>query len=100
VLRRELERFDAGLARRPGLVALSKLDLPEVRAELPALREALAAQGVELLAFSAATGEGVEALLDRLERLLAEHPLPSRPRAAPLPTAADRPHGQPENIDS
>jgi GTP-binding protein len=74
VLRAELERFDPELARRPALCALSKLDLPEVREAYPRLRDELDARGVALLAFSAATREGVPELLDALERLLAEHP--------------------------
>jgi GTP-binding protein len=71
VLRAELERFDPALAQRPSLVALSKLDLPEVRDAYPALREALQRRGVELHAFSAATSEGVSDLLDAVEALLA-----------------------------
>jgi GTP-binding protein len=80
VLLRELERFDPDLARRPTLVALSKLDLPEVREALGPLREALSARGIEVLAFSAATGEGVPQLLDAVEKLLAQHP-PAPPRS-------------------
>ncbi len=83
LLLRELERFDPALARRPALVALSKLDLPEVRAALPELRAALSARGVPLLAFSAATSEGVPELLDALEALLARHPSVSDPGARP-----------------
>src|SRR5690606_2144945 len=61
VLMGELRRFDAELAERPMLVAVSKLDLPDVREALPAIREALPDR--EVLAFSAATGEGVEEVL-------------------------------------
>ncbi len=89
VLMEELRRFDPELAERPMLVAVSKLDLPDVRDALDTLREGLAAQGVErVLAFSAATGEGVEAVLDALEQLLAEHPDRPAPRAEPLTGAA------------
>ncbi len=78
-LMRELRQFDSELAKRPMLVALSKLDLPDVREALPEVRAGMAERGYELLAFSAATGEGVEEVLDALERLLAEHP--KRPEA-------------------
>ena len=64
---------------------MSKLDLPDVREALPGIRAALAARGTEVLAFSAATGEGVPGLLDAVERLLGEHPVAPRPRAVPLP---------------
>ena len=62
----ELRRYDPALAARPQVVALTKLDLPAVREALPALREAFAARGVELLALSAVTGEGVTPALERL----------------------------------
>ncbi len=85
VLMRELRRFDPELAERPMLVALSKTDLPDVREALDGVREGLAALGVEdVLAFSAATGDGVETVLDALERLLAEHPERPAPREEPL----------------
>jgi GTP-binding protein len=84
-LRSELARFDEGLAARPCLIAVSKLDLPEVVDALPDFRAHLASEGRELIAFSAATQAGVETLLDRLEALLAEHPLHTTPRAEPRP---------------
>jgi GTP-binding protein len=89
VLVRELERFDAALAARPALVAMSKLDLPDVRDALGPFREAMRARGTEVLAFSAATSEGVSELLDALERLLGQHPVPPRPRPALLPGSPD-----------
>lgn len=84
VLMSELRRFDPELAERPMIVAMSKIDLPDVRDALPDLRTALAERGHTLLAFSAATGEGVEEVLDALERTLAEHPERPAPRAEPL----------------
>jgi len=84
-LRRELERFDPALAARPSLIAVSKLDLPDVVDALPEFNAERAREGVETLAFSAATHEGVETLLDRLESLLAEHPTNIAPRTQALP---------------
>ena len=84
-LQRELERFDPALAERPKLIAVSKLDLPEVVEALPDFRDELKAQGIEISAFSAATHAGIETLLDRVEALLAEHSAPVAPRAEPLP---------------
>ena len=98
-LQRELERFDPELAARPTLIAVSKLDLPEVREALPDFQAAISAQGVETHAFCAATREGLEELLDRVEALLDQHPLPHKPRAKPLPTRADRPHAPPTAAD-
>lgn len=95
----ELERFDPALAQRPTLVAMSKLDLPEVRAALPEFRDEMRARGREVFAFSAATLEGVSELLDAIERLLAEHPVASPPRRAPLPSRRDRPHAPGDEAD-
>jgi GTP-binding protein len=85
VLRKELERFDPELAKRPSVVAFSKLDLPDAREALPALRKTLKRRGVPLLALSAPTREGIEELLDAVERLLAENPVPPTPRRVALP---------------
>ena len=84
-LQHELARFDAGLAARPKLIAVSKLDLPDVVDALPAFSAELAEQGHEVCAFSAATMEGVDHLLDRVEALLAQHSEPVAPRSEPLP---------------
>lgn len=71
----ELERFDPDLARRPMIVALSKIDLPEVRERMPEILAQLGRSGRPVTAFSAATGEGVRELMIQLSQLLDEHPL-------------------------
>ena len=72
VINRELALHDEELARRPQVVALTKIDLPDTREAYPALKEAFAARGVELLALSAVTGEGVQPCLERLWARIAE----------------------------
>lgn len=62
----ELAQYDEVLSKRPQIVALGKMDVTEVREAYPALREKFAARGIELHAMSAATGEGVQALLELL----------------------------------
>jgi len=85
VILKELERFDPELAKRPMLVAVSKTDLPDVTKRLPVIRRGLKKRGVEqVLAFSAATGDGVEPLMLALEQLLSEHTDRPAPRAEPL----------------
>ena len=69
VLNDELRRYDENLAKRPQLVTLTKLDLPETREQLPALRAAFKKRGVELHAISAATGEGLAELMNLAYRL-------------------------------
>jgi GTP-binding protein len=62
----ELEAYGAGLEAKPQVVALSRADLADPDA-IAAAREALLAAGAqEVLTISAATGDGIDALLDRL----------------------------------
>lgn len=74
VVRRELEKFDPDLARRPEVVALSKADLPEVRDAYPELREKFRALGKELHLISAPTREGLSEVIEILARLSSAPP--------------------------
>ena len=62
-LEAELGAFDPELATRPALVAANKVDLPEGRERLPEAEAAAARRGLRCFAISAATGEGMPALL-------------------------------------
>jgi GTP-binding protein len=85
VLMRELERFDPELAARPMLVAVSKIDLPDVKKRLPAIRRGMKKRGHdEVHAFSSATREGLDDLLIAVERLILANPDRPAPRAVPL----------------
>lgn len=64
----ELRLYDPGLAARPQLVALTKMDLPSVREQERQIRERFAARGIEIFAVSAVTGEGIQALVQELAR--------------------------------
>jgi GTP-binding protein len=66
VINRELQRYSPELAKRPQIVALSKLDLTETREAFDEWREKFAARGVTLHGVSAATGQGVKELLEVL----------------------------------
>jgi GTP-binding protein len=90
VLRKELARFDEALAERPSIVVMSKLDVTETREAMPQLKRTLKRRGIELLGISAATGEGIPEMLDAIEKLLADNPVPTAPRAAPLPRGKKR----------
>lgn len=67
-LNRELAAYSDRLANLPQVVAVNKIDLPDVRAQLPDLEKDLAARGISLHRVSAATGEGVGRLLEVLYR--------------------------------
>jgi GTP-binding protein len=62
-LRNELARFDAELATRPEVVALSKADLPEVREAYPSLKAQFKKKKIDLKLVSAPTQEGVRDVL-------------------------------------
>ncbi|MBI4338157.1 MAG: GTPase ObgE [Chloroflexi bacterium] len=76
----EVALYGKDLASKPQVVAVNKVDLPEVQARLPELRAALEPIAGTVFAISAATGEGVEGLLAKVAGLLA-----TLRRAAPLP---------------
>jgi GTP-binding protein len=90
VLRKELAHFDPALAERPSIVVMSKLDVTEAREAMPQLKKTLKRRGIELLGISAATGEGIPELLDAIEKLLRDNPVPTTPRSAPLPRGKKR----------
>jgi GTPase len=62
-LEAELAAYDPELADRPTLVVANKVDLPEGRARLPEAEAAAERRGLPFHAISAATGEGMPALL-------------------------------------
>jgi GTP-binding protein len=66
VLNRELALGSPELGAKPQIVVAGKLDLAETRERLPAVRAALAARGVDLLAVSGATGDGTRELVNRI----------------------------------
>jgi GTP-binding protein len=69
-IRNELAAYQPSLADRRELVVLSKLDLVTDRGALAPLESSLRERGCEVWRISAATGEGVEALLARVVREL------------------------------
>jgi GTPase len=69
-MNRELALYDPSLAARPQIVVLNKIDLPDVRRRAKQLVRPFARRNVELFAISAATGEGIPALLEAIWRAL------------------------------
>ena len=66
VINRELALASPELAAKPQIVVASKLDLVETRERLPVTRERFAERGIELLAVSGATGDGMRELVRRI----------------------------------
>jgi GTP-binding protein len=73
-INRELAAFDPALAQRPQVVALNKIDLPDVRRSLKRIEAPFARRGIALHPISAATGEGLDGLLEAVWRVLAAQP--------------------------
>ena len=67
---RELALYDPELAKRPQLVVLNKIDLPDVRKRARQLAQPFARRGIKLYTISAATGEGTAELLEAIWRAL------------------------------
>ena len=77
--RREIEAYGNGLAEKSVIVVATKMVLPEARRRYEEQRKRLAASSdAPVMAVSAATGEGVAALLERLAALAPE------PKSEPL----------------
>src|SRR5512135_1327281 len=80
----ELSLFDPGLAGKPQVVALNKIDQPEVKSRLADTQREMKAKGVDLLAISALARTGVRELLLRAVQLLDETPAPEQSAALPV----------------
>jgi len=66
----ELGLFDATLVQKPQIVAVNKIDLPQVRQQVARIKDAFSAVGTDVYFVSAATGEGVAALTQETGSLL------------------------------
>ena len=63
---RELGLFNADLLAKPQVVAIGKIDLPAVRERLKKEIDIFREKGIEVSAFSAVTGEGMEGVMQRI----------------------------------
>jgi len=69
----ELRLYSERLANRPQIIAANKMDLPEARENYERVAAYIKAQGREIFPISAATGEGMKALMNRVSELLANY---------------------------
>ena len=81
IINAELDRYDKSLTGKPQLVVLTKIDVPEVREQVPELTKYFEALGHITFAVSAVTGEGLKQLItvvgDELDRLREEQATPA-----------------------
>jgi len=72
----ELALFDEELLDKPQLVALNKIDLPQVRERLPEIEAGFSAHGIDLLPVSALARSGLRELLLAAAEALQHAPAP------------------------
>jgi GTPase len=70
VINRELAQYAPELAKKPQVVVLNKIDAIDPK-DVAEYRSYFAQDGIEMLTMSAATGEGIDAVLEKLWSFLA-----------------------------
>ncbi len=98
-INRELAEYSAALATRPQIIVFNKIDVPEAQERWERVQRQAKEAGLPAFAISAATGQGVDALMyftaNRLRELQAEAreaaeraPVPAGPVLRPQPEDA------------
>jgi GTP-binding protein len=70
VVNGELGKYNVDMLKKPQLVAINKIDIPEVRIRQPALTELFEAANLPVFFISGASGEGVDVLMGAVARIL------------------------------
>jgi len=97
----ELVSYEPSLKERPRIIAVNKIDLPQVRARMPQLEREFQEMGMSVHFISGASGEGVRELMNKVWELVSKAPRLSpkkgeeefkvfRPRPLPAKKAAKR----------
>jgi len=89
----ELTMYDVALAKKPQLVAINKIDLPETQARMPEIKQALKAAGVPVVFVSAALGEGLGELIAETLKLLGRVSQEEAGIPAPMTVFRPQPRG-------
>ncbi len=69
-INQELGHFSPSLVNKPQVVAVNKIDLPTTRKRLRETADIFSKNNIRIFPFSAATGEGVRAIMDTLMKTL------------------------------
>ena len=80
----ELALFDPDLAKKPQIVAVNKMDLPDVKDHWDSLKRKLKKKGISPTAISAVTGYNVKPLLFQAFDLLRTTPLSPKEMVMPV----------------
>ncbi|MBI4233020.1 MAG: GTPase ObgE [Chloroflexi bacterium] len=95
---RELVYFGPELAGKPQVVVVNKVDLPEVSQQQREIHQVLSSVRWPILFISAATGEGVSALLGKLLELLSTLKAQEGEKSPSLPSVIVPPRPHPPRI--
>ena len=87
----ELALFDPDLAQKPQVVALNKIDLPDVQERWPEIASKLKRKGFEAFSISAVAGTNVRQVLYRAAQLLDQTPMPAPEAEIPVYRAESDP---------
>jgi GTP-binding protein len=91
----ELVLYEANLKDKPRLVAINKIDLPDVRGRMTELEREFKELGVSVYFISAATGEGVKELMSKAWELVSKAPSVSTQKHEEEEFKVFRPHPLP-----
>ena len=70
IVRKEVEAFGQGVAEKPWIVALNKLDLPAAKEQEQNVISVLKRRDIEVYSISATNSEGIPQLVERLQQLI------------------------------
>ena len=85
----ELSLFDSALERKPQIVVVNKIDLPDVQTRLAEIKNAFGNAGIIAFFISAATGEGVAEAMAETMKIL--HKVTADPKGIKVPGKVFRP---------
>lgn len=80
----ELALFDPDLAKKPQVVAVNKMDLPDVQNRWDKIKRSLKKKGIAAIEISAVTGSNVRALLDKTYEVLQSTPVVIKEALVPV----------------
>jgi GTP-binding protein len=70
VLKQEMRQYNKKLSEKPTLIAISKIDLPDVDSLVEELSQELAKRDLSCVAFSAVSGQGLDKLVGAVSKML------------------------------
>ena len=88
-LNRELALYKPEMAQKPQVVVVNKVDLPEVQAWLPEIRQLFSSLGIKAFFISAITKQGVSELISEIAKILEE--VQEKGTGSEVPMAVFRP---------